>query len=370
MKIRKYLAADMKEGLIKIKKDLGPEAIILHSRRVRRKGLRGFFTPRQMEIIAGVDPQKKDQQTSGVMLKKVMEKEKEMSAMADELRLLKSTVSELSAVASTAEEEHRVPGIITKKKSSNYWRTYLEHHDLDPTLLQEIFVEAEEDAAVPGRMSHSRMAEILQEKAARKLKCTNGFSNRSQIFIGPTGVGKTTTLAKLAARSSYNDAEKVGLITIDHYRIGAIEQLRTYAEIMDLPLEVVMTPQDLFKVMVRLEDCDRVFIDTAGRSTGNREQLDDLIPYIDMLVPADIYLVISATTRRQDIGYIAERFKKLKYNRLIITKLDETTAYGAVLNGTYYTKMPLVYLTDGQRVPEDLIQASDIDLAKLLWRTG
>lgn len=370
MKIRKYLAADMKEGLIKIKKDLGPEAVILHSRRVRRKGLRGFFTPRQMEIIAGVDPYKKEEKTSGLMLKKVMEKEKEMSAMADELRLLKNTVTELSAVASVTEEQERIPGIITKKKSSNYWRTYLEHHDLDPTLLQEIFIEAEEDAAVPGRMSHSRMAEILQEKASKRLKYTNGYSNRSQIFIGPTGVGKTTTLAKLAARSSYNDTEKVGLITIDHYRIGAVDQLKTYAEIMDLPLEVAMSPQDLFKIMVRLEGCDRIFVDTAGRSTGSDEQLEDLIPYIDMLMPADIYLVISATTRRQDIGYIADRFKRLKYNRLIITKLDETTAYGAILNGTYYTKMPLVYLTDGQRVPEDLIEASEIDLAKLLWRTG
>ena len=93
-------------------------------------------------------------------------------------------------------------------------------------------------------------------------------------------------------------------------------------------------------------------------------------PYIDMLLPADIHLVISATTRRQDIGFITERFKRLKYNRLIVTKIDETNAYGSVLNGPYYTKLPLAYLTDGQRVPEDIKLAAETDLAGLLWRAG
>ncbi len=370
MKVRKYLAADMKEGMLRIKKDLGSEAIILHSRRVRRKGLRGFFTPRVMEIIAAVDPQKKESAVDGIMLKKVIEKEKQMADMARELTDLKTLVSELSAVAST--EENPAPGknIITGKKSSNYWRTYLEHQDLDPALLEEIFAEAEVEAAVPGRMSHNRMAEILRDKAARKVASVSGCSNRTQVFIGPTGVGKTTTLAKLAARFSLENKEKVGLVTIDHYRIGALDQLRTYSEIMDLPLEVVMSPRDLFRVMLRLENCNRILVDTAGRSTGSDEQLDDLSPYIEMLQPADIHLVISATTRRQDVGFIAERFKRLQYNRLIITKLDETNAYGNIFNSYFYTKTPLVYLTDGQRVPEDIQAACEVDLADMLWRTG
>jgi flagellar biosynthesis protein FlhF len=290
--------------------------------------------------------------------------------MAKELSELKNVVSELSAVSAVDDHNGSKAMVIPKKKSINYWRNYLEHHDLDPNLLEEIFSEAETDAAVPGRMSHSRMAEILREKAARKVSCISGCSSRSQIFIGPTGVGKTTTLAKLAARFALENQEKVGLITIDHYRIGAVDQLRTYAEIMDLPLEVVLAPGDLFKVMMRLENCDRILIDTAGRSTGSDDQLNDLVPYIDMLLPADIHLVISATTRRQDVLYIAERFRRLKYNRLVITKLDETNAYGNLLNSYYYTKTPLIYLTDGQRVPEDIKPASEVDLAGMLWRTG
>lgn len=370
MKIRKYLAEDMKEGLARIKKDLGPEAIILSSRRVRRKGLRGFFAPKQLEIVAAIDPKRPEIVSDAVMLKQVIAKDKKMSAMAEELKELRETVSELSVVAAISENEGLKPGLLTKKKSSAYWRTYLEHHDLDPTLLEEIFIEAELEAAVPGRMSHQKMADILRNKAARKVTCASGTKCRTQIFIGPTGVGKTTTLAKLAARFSMNQHENVGLVTIDHYRVGAIDQLRTYAEIMDLPFEVVMNPQDLFKVLMRLEGCDRILVDTAGRSTGSEEQLEDLVPYVDMLLPADIHLVISATTRRQDIGYITEKFKRLKYNRLIVTKLDETNAYGAVLNGSYYTKMPLVYLTDGQRVPEDIMLASEVDLAGLLWKVG
>ncbi len=370
MKVRKYLASDMKEGLMRVKKDLGRDAVILHSRRVRRKGLRGFFTPRQMEIIAAVEPKSKEHSVNGIMLQKFAEKEKEMGTMAEELEVLKSRVTELSTSthsdAQTAVPEKAAP----KKKSVAYWRNYLEHHDLDPALLEEIFTEAESAAAGPGRVSHSRMAEILREKAADKIITSSGCSCRTQVFLGPTGVGKTTTLAKLAARLSLQESEKVGLITIDHYRIGAVEQLRTYSEIMDLPLEVVMAPQDLYKAMMRLEGCDRILVDTAGRSTGDKEQLADLASYIDMLLPADIHLVISATTRRQDVNYIADSFKKLKYNHLIVTKLDETNSYGTVINSSYYTKLPLVYLTDGQRVPEDLKPASKLDLAGLLWRTG
>jgi len=370
MKIRKYITSDMKEGLARIKLDLGPDAIILRSRRVRRKGLRGFISPKQLEIVAAVDPNQEDAAKNGVMLKKVAEKEKQIATMAEELEALKSTVSELSsvAIADSISESNSIN--VSRKKSSIYWRSYLEHHDIDPYLLEEIFGEAEIEATKPGRLSHTRMAEILREKAAKKVSCSSGGNSRIQIFVGPTGVGKTTTLAKLAARLSLHDNEKVGLITIDHYRIGAVDQLHTYAEIMDLPLEVVMTPQDLFKVMVRLEGCDRILVDTAGRSTGDEQQIKDLAAYIDLLTPADVNLVISATTRRQDVNYIAERFKKLRYNHLVITKLDETIAYGAVLNSAYYTKMPLVYLTDGQRVPEDFKLASEVDLAGLLWRTG
>jgi len=371
MRIRKYLADDMKEGMMQVKKDLGMEAVILYSRPVRRKGLLGFFTPKQMEIVAAVDPKRKEPPANNSTLKKVAEKDREISYMNEEIKELKEKISEISAVAAINDQEESVESkVVTRKKSSAYWRNYLEHHDLDPTLLEEVFSEAEAEAAKPGRMSHAQMAEILKGKVEGKISCANGCSNRTQIFIGPTGVGKTTTLAKLAARHSLNQDEKVGLVTIDHYRIGAVDQLCAYAEIMDLPLEVVMSPQDLFKVMMRLENCDRILIDTAGRSTGNNEQLSDLASYIEMLKPADIYLVLSATTRSQDLQFITERFKKLSYNRLVITKLDETSSYGAIMNSSYYTKMPLVYLTDGQQVPEDLKLAAEADPAGMLWRKG
>ena len=370
MKVRKYIAGDMKEALAKVKQELGPEAVILHSRNVRKKGLRGLFTPRRVEIIAARDERREKPPAGSVFLKKVLEKDQQISVMAKEIDELKSAVSELSVFSAAEEGAQAKTAVVTKKKSVSYWRQYLEHHDLDPHLLEEIISEAEAEATGPGRLSHSRMAEILREKAARKVSCISGATERSQIFIGPTGVGKTTTLAKLAARFALEDNEKVGLITIDHYRIGAVDQLRTYAEIMDLPLCVVLAPGDLFKAMLKLEHCDRILVDTAGRSTGSDGQLSELSAYIDMLLPADVHLVLSATTRRQDVLYIAERFKRLKYNRLIITKIDETNAYGNLLNGYYYTKAPLVYLTDGQKVPEDIKAAGEVDLAGMLWRTG
>lgn len=366
MKIRKYLAVNMTEGLCRIKKELGEEALILQTRPVRRKGLRGLFAPRQVEILAAIDSRLRDKTEAGEVLTQVLAEESRTKIIEQELRELKTMVKQLAA-APTDTEPAEPPAGAAGKGPINYWRRYLEHQDLDGMLLQELCREAEAAIAGPGRISQARVAQILRAKAADRITI-NGLNNqRTYIFVGPTGVGKTTTLAKIAAHLSLDKQERVGLLTIDHYRIGAVDQLRTYAEIMDLPLEVVYAPRDLNKAMIRLQDCERILVDTAGRATGNSEQMGELSAYIEQLLPAAIYLLISATTRQQDIRLIAESFSRLKYNRLIVTKLDEAAVFGAVLNSVYYTNLPLAYVTDGQRVPEDIKHAGEVDLAGLLW---
>ncbi|MEW5785286.1 MAG: flagellar biosynthesis protein FlhF [Bacillota bacterium] len=367
MKIRKYLAGDISEGLQRIKKELGPDAIILQTRPVRRKGLRGYFTPRQLEIIAALDTNREEKAGLGEALTQVLVEDKRTEKMKEELLELKSMVSRLTE-SSPPRTDFPFPadGAVIKKPIM-YWRRYLEHQDLDAVLLHELLSEIEKETAGPGRVSQTVVAQLLQTKTVRRLRCDATKKYRTQIFVGPTGVGKTTTLAKLAARFALDEQERVGLLTIDHYRIGAVDQLRTYAEIMDLPLEVVYSPRDLVKAMLRLEGCERILVDTAGRATGNTEQMEELSGYIELLQPADIYLVISATTRQQDIRLITECFNRLKYNRLIVTKLDEAAVYGAVLNSIYYTNLPLAYLTNGQRVPEDLKLVNEAELAGLLW---
>ncbi len=351
MKIRKYYARTMREGLQQIKEELGPEAIILHSRKVRRRGFRGFFMPRQLEIMAAVEDDTTPASTPDSTF--------ETDHVMQELTQLKSLVHRLVLKGEESAEEGENEHVL-------YWKRHLEQHDLAPELLEDIFEEIRLKLQGEVQLTREIMALILQKMVAKRVRICQEKPSRLQVFIGPTGVGKTTTLAKLAAHYSIYQREKVGLITVDHYRIGAVEQLRTYAEIVDLPLEVVMSPRDVGPALRRLEQCERILVDTAGRGTGNIVQINELGSYISHLKPADILLTISATTRWQDIKYIAESFKKLDYNRLVLTKLDETKCFGAVLNAVYASEAPLTYLTDGQNVPDDLKFPSEVDVPSLL----
>lgn len=357
MKIRKYYARNLQEGMHIIKRDLGSEAIILHSRKVRQKGFKGLFSPKQMEIVAGIDHKKPFISSPDNGGSDAGGAPPADAKLYQELVELKGMVHKLVLQA---------PGYNGQgNESFDYWRQHLEKHDLDPSLLQELFEEVRVDLEGEVKLNKEILGMLLQKKIAAKVKSVEEKAFRYQIFIGPTGVGKTTTLAKVAARYSIYQKEKVGLITIDHYRIGAVEQLRTYAEIVGVPLEVVMMPDDLEEAKAQLDYCDRILVDTAGRGTGNTMQIKELATYINAFAPAEVFLVMSATTRWQDIRHIAESFSQLKFNRLIITKLDETRAVGAVLNGIYATGLPLVYITDGQNVPDDLQVARDVNIPAL-----
>lgn len=351
MKVRKYYSKNRVEGFLQVKKELGPEAIILQTRRVRQRGLKGLFMPSRVEIIAALDSR-----DTGRPDPPGAEK---IGRLEQDLQELKKMVRKLVEEIPRGEPDPRgEPG------NRSYWKNFLQKQDLDPVIIDDLLARLSSGPDGPG-LNWASMVLALQEQLTRRLTVTPEKEHRILILVGPTGVGKTTTLAKLAARYALTLKERVGLITIDHFRIGAVEQLKAYAEIIDLPLEVVITPADLGGALGRLQDCERILVDTAGRSTGNLNQIDELSAYVELLLPAEIHLVISATTRWQDIRHIAGSFMKLQYNRLLVTKLDETVSYGAVLNGAYHTGLPLVYLTDGQSVPDRLRLAREMDWAEM-----
>jgi flagellar biosynthesis protein FlhF len=173
-------------------------------------------------------------------------------------------------------------------------------------------------------------------------------------LIGPTGVGKTTTIAKLAANYNLFEGKKVGLITIDTYRIAAVEHLKTYGDIINLPVEVVYTPADLNQSFENLHDCDLILIDTAGRSPHNQAMMDELKKFLAHSKIGLILLAISATTKYQDMVSIAENFSQIAYTHLIFTKLDETNGYGPIVSLAWKIRRPISYLTTGQNVPDDI----------------
>ena len=176
-------------------------------------------------------------------------------------------------------------------------------------------------------------------------------------FIGPTGVGKTTTIAKIASKFRVDEKKKVALLTADTYRIAAAEQLRTYANILEVPFRVIYTVEELEKAMEDFRDYDYLLVDTAGHSHQNTTQKDNMSEFIhsiDDKVEKEVYLVLSATTKYRDLISIADSYKEMADYKLIFTKLDETTTLGNLMNLRLYTGASLSYVTYGQNVPDDI----------------
>ncbi|MEN8189404.1 MAG: hypothetical protein ABFS19_06115, partial [Thermodesulfobacteriota bacterium] len=185
-------------------------------------------------------------------------------------------------------------------------------------------------------------------------------------FIGPTGVGKTTTLAKVAASHMAKGIKSIGLITIDTYRIAAIEQLKVYGKIMRLPVEVVISPDQLQDALDKFHDKELILIDTAGRSPRDHLSINELGSYLSGGIPIEKHLVLSATTREEEICQIIDRFSPIGIDHTIVTKIDECDTLGIILDVQTQTPAPFSYITNGQRVPEDIMVAESRMIAELI----
>ncbi len=191
-------------------------------------------------------------------------------------------------------------------------------------------------------------------------------ARRISVLIGPTGVGKTTTLAKLAAQCRFQQKKTVGLITIDAYRIAAIDQLKTYSQIMSIPLKVALTPEELQQCISDYSDMDLILVDTPGRSQFDSDALDSLQDFLEAAQPADTHLLIAVSTRESDAYTVADNFAPQYVRQLIFTKLDETASFGPILNIGRKIGKPISFLTTGQNVPDDIEAAQIGRMADLL----
>jgi flagellar biosynthesis protein FlhF len=232
-------------------------------------------------------------------------------------------------------------------------------------LMEQIRPAAEDGAEL------EELRGLLADALAGLVKCAGSLrmkksGPRIMAIVGPTGVGKTTTIAKLAAMHALNRGASVAMITTDNFRVGAIEQLKTYAKIMDIPLEVAATSQELAKTLARHADKDLILIDTAGRSPKDAERLAELKGYLECHPGIETYLCMSATTRARELDEIIATFGVLPITRFLFTKLDESESYGCIVNTHLKHKLPLSYFTTGQKVPEDIEVASARKLAALV----
>jgi len=357
MNVKRFIGDNSQEVMQKVKKSFGENAVILHTRPIRRKGWRGFFQKPLIEVVAAMDEAR-------------LETSAAMEPKGADLKVVKPTAGEGKKLYSLEKKIDAMHEIMNRflteiKYAGNGYREYdgeyqsifdtLVTNGVYPEYAHRILREIREASNESNQEPWTMAEEILRNHLPVAAASANDKKQRKVIlFLGPTGVGKTTTLAKLAAKYTFEDGMRVGLITEDTYRIAAVEQLKTYAEIMRLPLSVIYSAQEAADALKEHEDRDIVLIDTAGRSPrdpSNEERIMDLI----RLSGADeVYLVISATTDYTGCVNITEGYRFLKDCRLIFTKLDETTAYGSILNTAMMTEKPVVYVTTGQNVPNDI----------------
>ncbi|MGE6227202.1 flagellar biosynthesis protein FlhF [Paenibacillus chitinolyticus] len=247
------------------------------------------------------------------------------------------------------------------------WGRLEEHllaQEVQPDLVRQLIESARRDLAASADEAQGRQAaEAVRKRMLALFPPPQGkpVSADSKIvhIVGPTGVGKTTTIAKLAADQVLKQRRKVGLITSDTYRIAAIEQLRTYANILDVPVEVVFSPADLTRALHNLREADVIFMDTAGRNFRNEMYVSELNTLIRHQGSSETILVLSLTSKYSDMKAITANFSKFKVDKVLFTKMDETYSYGAMLNLLDEFPIRLSYVTDGQNVPDDIMVADE-----------
>jgi flagellar biosynthesis protein FlhF len=367
MNVKRYIASDINEAMIKIKNELGRDAIILNTRKIKKPGIFGFFRKPLLEVVAAIDKKEnpsRDLNNEEIIslrdeFRKVVknnENEKidstvKNASVNQEISDLRDIVNDLAKKISDVREkdeifeEDRIKKLLHEK---NLTEEAIEK--IKNILSGRINVEESTDKALLNAI-RLIIKEILEEPYVVD-EFTEG--KKVIIFVGPTGVGKTTTLAKLAARLSLISNKKVALITADTYRIAAVDQLKTYSEILGLPLKVIYEPEEIKDAVDSYSKKDCILIDTAGRSHKSEELFRDLKGILSYVEDPEIFLVISLTTGYKDIKSIIDSYSFLKDYKLLFTKLDESSSWENVVNVKLHTGRSLSYFTIGQSVPDDI----------------
>ena len=396
MIIKKFPGKTEAEATEAAKKELGSTLVIMNVREVKKKGLFAFLLPKQIEVTAALEEEAPARPQYGSILRTAADKEirteqqnllaknstENIEKKLDSLQtLLESQLNNRQSEKEESAKTQDVPDAEEKEdKTQDMAAAEKKEEEKNPE--QDKFIRLLYNKMLDNEMDEKYVNSILEDasktkkadlpfdyllaniyqKMVLKFGRSEGITPSEEgprivLFIGPTGVGKTTTIAKLAGRYCVEEKKKVALLTADTYRIAAAEQLRTYANILETPFRIIYTPEELQAAVEDYWDCDYIFIDTAGRSHQNTDQLEKMKEMVAALKRPEsyqVFLVLSATTKYRDLQKIADCYGKIADFELIFTKLDETEAVGNLLNMKLYTDAPIAYVTCGQNVPDDM----------------
>lgn len=357
MNVKRFVAKDMQEAFEKIKGELGSDAVILNSRTIRKKGVLGFFSKPVVEVFAAYDKRENNQSSNNQGdSKQIQELENKISSLNNVLSVVTNKLSNIGT-KSTFQFSDEIEKLYYKLLSN----------DVSEEVANAIMLEVKEIVNKYGdrepEVARQVIKQYLDEPYILK---TQKYRQKVAIFVGPTGVGKTTTIAKLAAIFSKENNLKVGLITADAHRVAAYEQLKRYADILDVPICSVYSNDELKIVLSRFEDRDLILIDTSGKSSYDKDHEKEISEIIEICGCDEIFLTISASTNASTSKRIIESFDFIDNYKLIITKLDESTTKGGVLNARFYSRKPVAYVTTGQNVPGDIKVFSSNEIVESL----
>ena len=404
MIVKKFQALTETEAVIKAQEELGSGAVVLNVKTLRQRGIFRFFKKDIVEITAALEEkdfvqnisqnkprfknnmginshsinivadEKLDAGTKSEML------EVKLDSLHNSLRnqLEKETDFEkaINEVTYSKQEEKKV---VREKESNNFKFLQLIYqklidNDVDEKFANMIISEIEGSLKKESNID-SLLAGVYQKiilKLGEPKPIVLGKKTKVAFFIGPTGVGKTTTIAKIASTFKLEHQTKVAFITADTYRIAAVEQLNTYASIINCPVDVVYSADEIVECLKLYESYDLILVDTAGRTHKNEEQMTEVIDLLQKaantkdLYDIEVFLTLSITTKYKDLVKITEAYKDVQEYKIIFTKLDETCCLGNILNLKLLTNAPLSYTTSGQNVPTDIEVINEQSLAKQL----
>ncbi|NOZ28612.1 MAG: flagellar biosynthesis protein FlhF [Chloroflexi bacterium] len=354
MRVERFQAQDMTQALAMIKARLGPHAVILHSRRIRK----GLLRRSVFEVIAAVDEQEPPASPPPAA---VAQPPKELLAMREDLAALQEAVTRLTWEVRGARLPAVAPGL-------QMIYSHLVAQGVSAELASDCVMAAAEElspnAANDLDTARASVARHLQGKIRTCTPTVGDRPGRVIFLVGPTGVGKTTTLAKLAGRWTREWHRSAVLVSIDTYRAGAMPQLQAYGEVLGVPVEAAYTPEEFAALVRAYGDRDLIFVDTAGRHQQDQAYLDELGTFVAAVDSCEVYLAIAGPTSYADMEGIVRRFEALPLTGMVLTKADETRRLGAAVSLSLQEDLPLAYVTTGQRIPEDVEIASAQDLAR------